>query len=249
MRSGEFDFFLIRPISPLFRSLAGSPDFNDVLLFIPLTIFSAWYIAVALPHLTLQHVMLYLLLLANGLLISLAFHIFVLCVGIVSTEIDNTIMLYRDLSKMGQFPMEIYREPLRGIITFVIPVGIMMSVPAKVLLSFSSGQLIVISIELGFLCFCYHYLLGIKHSKDTLRLELSVVHLTRYANLLHPHIRLSSEQIGFERIAGDYEARGYTIAKSWKTADEIIVNTVPFVNVPNIARVHSFLMLPNTFNY
>ena len=37
-------------------------------------------------------------------------------------------------------------------------------------------------------------------------------------------------------IAGDYEARGYTIAKSWKTADEIIVNTVPFVNVPNIAR-------------
>ena len=34
-------------------------DFNDV-LFIPLTIFSAWYIAVALPHLTLQHVMLYL---------------------------------------------------------------------------------------------------------------------------------------------------------------------------------------------
>lgn len=28
-----------------------------------------------------------------------------------------------------------------------------------------------------------------------------------------------------ERIAGDYEARGYTEAKSWKTANEIIVNT------------------------
>lgn len=28
-----------------------------------------------------------------------------------------------------------------------------------------------------------------------------------------------------ERIAGDYEARGFTIAKSWKQADEIVVNT------------------------
>lgn len=28
-----------------------------------------------------------------------------------------------------------------------------------------------------------------------------------------------------ERIAGDYEARGFTEAKSWQTADEIIVNT------------------------
>lgn len=151
VRSGEFDFFLTKPISPLFRSLAGSPDFNDVLLFIPLTIFSAWYIAAAVPNLTLLHMMLYLLLLTNGLLISLAFHIFVLCVGIVSTEVDNTIMLYRDLSKMGQFPMEIYREPLRGIITFVIPVGIMMSVPAKVLLGLSSGPLIGVAIGIGIL--------------------------------------------------------------------------------------------------
>src|SRR6185369_10769189 len=28
-----------------------------------------------------------------------------------------------------------------------------------------------------------------------------------------------------ERIAGDYEARGYTEAPSWKKADEIIINT------------------------
>ncbi len=28
-----------------------------------------------------------------------------------------------------------------------------------------------------------------------------------------------------ERVAGDYEARGYTEAKNWRTADEIVVNT------------------------
>ena len=50
--------------------------------------------------------------------------------------------------------MEIYREPLRGIITFVIPVGIMMSVPAKALLGFSSESLIFVAIGIGILVFC-----------------------------------------------------------------------------------------------
>ena len=28
-----------------------------------------------------------------------------------------------------------------------------------------------------------------------------------------------------ERIAGDYQARGYTEAKDWQTCDELVVNT------------------------
>jgi ABC-2 type transport system permease protein len=149
VRSGEFDFFLIRPISPLFRSLVGSPDFNDVILFVPLVIFSGWYISTAIPNLTVQHLLLYLLLLGNGLLISLSFHIFVICMGIISAEIDNTIMLYRDLTQMGRFPMEIYREPLRGLLTFVVPIGVMMAVPSKVLLGLASGPLLLVSCLIG----------------------------------------------------------------------------------------------------
>jgi tRNA-2-methylthio-N6-dimethylallyladenosine synthase len=34
-----------------------------------------------------------------------------------------------------------------------------------------------------------------------------------------------SNKADSERIAGDYEARGYTQAKSWKTADDIVINT------------------------
>lgn len=149
VRSGEFDFFLCRPVNPLFRSLAGSPDFNDIILFIPLTAFSAWYIVQSIPTLTWQHILLYVIFLCNGLLISVAFHILVLCVGVISAEVDNTIMFYRDLTQMGRFPIEMYKEPLRSLITFIIPIGIMISTPAKVLLGFGTTQMFIISTGIG----------------------------------------------------------------------------------------------------
>ena len=153
VRTGEFDFFLMRPVNPLFRSLTGQPDFNDLLMFVPLIGFTVWYISRALPTLSIAHILLYLLLLGNGLIIAAAFHIFVICIGVVSTEVDNTITLYRDLSQMGRFPMEIYREPLRGILTFIVPIGIMMAVPAKALLGLLSPQIIVISFAISITMF------------------------------------------------------------------------------------------------
>lgn len=149
VRSGEFDFFLCRPVNPLFRSLAGSPDFNDIILFIPLTAFSVWYIVQSIPMLSWQHFMLYLLFLCNGLLISVSFHILVLCVGVITAEVDNTIMFYRDLTQMGRFPIEIYKEPLRSLITFVIPIGIMISTPAKTLLGLGTTNMLFLSMCIG----------------------------------------------------------------------------------------------------
>ncbi|HXS14805.1 MAG TPA: ABC-2 family transporter protein [Candidatus Saccharimonadales bacterium] len=150
--SGNFDYYLIRPISILFRSLIGGSDILDV----PLTgiiIVLLFVIGAGLPGVTFLSVILYLILLINALLIALAFHIFVVSLGILTTEVDNAIMLYRDLTQMGRFPVDIYKEPLRGVLTFAIPVGIMMTVPAKVLMGIFSWQLLVVSIVVGILFF------------------------------------------------------------------------------------------------
>jgi ABC-2 type transport system permease protein len=144
VRSGEFDFYLMRPINPLFRSLMGAPDFNDVLLFMPLTGFSVWYIHQILPDLTPDRIFSYIILLIGGFLISVSFHILVLASGVVSTEIDHTIMLYRDLTQMARFPIDIYREPFRAFITFIIPIGVMMSFPSKALLGVLQPHLMIV---------------------------------------------------------------------------------------------------------
>ena len=130
--SGSFDLVLSKPISALFRSLMGGADILD-LLSIPFLLVGLFYIG-RLLNPTVMQVTFFSLLILNGLLIAAAFHIAVLALGIVTMEIDHTIMIYRDLTNLGRFPVDIYREPLRGIITFLVPVGIMITLPAKAIM-------------------------------------------------------------------------------------------------------------------
>lgn len=143
--SGEFDFFLTKPISPLFRSLLGGSDILDLSMFaisIAFIIFSA----TRLENITVTSVVAFLILILNAFIIAMSLHILVISIGVLTTEVDNTIMLYRDLTQMGRVPVDIYREPLSWIITFVIPIGIMMTFPAKALMGLLSVQFISISV-------------------------------------------------------------------------------------------------------
>ncbi len=138
--SGDFDYFLAKPLSPLFRSLMGGSDILDLpmLALAGLLLFIA---ASQIGNITLINSLIYILLIVNSLVIALSFHIFVLAICVMTTEIDNMLWAYRDLTQLGKMPIDIFREPLRGFLTFVLPVGITMTYPAKALmglLSFSS---------------------------------------------------------------------------------------------------------------
>lgn len=150
--SGDFDFFLTKPLSPLFRSLFGGSDPLDIpmiFLSIGFVIFSAFKIST----ISIIGIFTYMLLMTNALFIALAFHVFVLAVGVLTTEVDNTIWLYRDLTQMGRVPIDIYIQPLRALLTFAIPVGIMMTFPAKALMGLLSWEAILISILIGAISF------------------------------------------------------------------------------------------------
>jgi len=130
--SGGFDLVLAKPISPLFRSLMGGADILD-LFTIPPLVALVYIVGSSLGPAPLE-ILYYLLLLVSGLLIATSFHIAVISLGIVTFEIDHTIMIYRDLTSLGRFPVDIFREPVRGFLTYLIPVGIMVTLPAKALM-------------------------------------------------------------------------------------------------------------------
>ena len=65
-------------------------------------------------------------------------------------ELGYGVMIYRDLTSLGRFPVDIYREPLRGFLTFLVPVGIMMTLPAKALMGLVNLQAVVLSFTLSF---------------------------------------------------------------------------------------------------
>lgn len=148
--SGDFDLVLVKPFNPLFRALVGGADLFDLLMLIPY-VGALVYVVGMLGDVSFVNLMLYVLLLINGLLISTGFHIVVLALGIITTEVDHAVMIYRDLTMMGRVPVDIYSQPLRSIITFAVPVGIMMTFPAKGFLGLLSPRMITLSLVLGLL--------------------------------------------------------------------------------------------------
>lgn len=150
--SGSFDTVLVKPYNPFLRILIGGVDYIDLAMLVPYFILTIFF-SLKSSALTLIGFAAYLTLLVNALVLAASFHIAVLALGILTTEVDHTIMIYRDLTSLGRFPMEIYKEPLRSIFTFAIPVGVMMSFPSRALFGLLSPKLTFFSIILALTLF------------------------------------------------------------------------------------------------
>jgi len=145
--SGNFDLTLTKPMSALFKSLMGGVDVIDLVTIPPL--FAAVFYVGSMLNPTILHSVFYILLLINGLILAAAFHIAVLSFGIITLEIDHTIMIYRDLTNLGRLPIDIYKEPLKGILTYFVPIGIMITLPAKALMGLVSLPGVLWSLGFG----------------------------------------------------------------------------------------------------
>lgn len=129
--SGDLDGILVKPYHPFLRVLFGGIDPMDAIMLILYVFLTAIYVAKISATVTPVAIVMYFLLIINAFVVATAFHITVLAFGILTTNVDHGVMIYRDLTSVGRFPIEIYQEPFRWIITFLIPVGIMMSFPTQ----------------------------------------------------------------------------------------------------------------------
>lgn len=147
--SGDLDLILVKPINPLLRVLLGGTDLLDLLMLIFITaavVYTGMGISLSAINWTV-----YLALMLNSLILAAAFHILILTLCVLTTSIDHLTMVFRDTMAMLRIPVDVYSEPLRGILTFVVPLGIMMTFPPKALMGLLSGPLIFISFLIAFL--------------------------------------------------------------------------------------------------
>lgn len=146
--TGGFDMVLAKPFPPLVRCLLGGPDYIDLGVLIILLAVVIYFVSTYI-HPSISQIFLFLLMLGNTLLVATAFHIMVLAIGILTLSVDHLIMVYRDLTALVRIPVDLFTEPVRSLITFVIPVGLMFTFPAKTLLGLLSWQMIVFSLAFG----------------------------------------------------------------------------------------------------
>ncbi len=146
--SGQLDSILLKPYHPFIRILFGGVDIFDGVLIIPYTLLLIFFLLQHMPNFI--NIVYYLLFILNSLIIASGFHILVLALGILTSEVDHTIMIYRDFIRMVALPVDIYKEPIRTFLTFIIPVGIMITIPVKAFLGLLSWQIVIFSFLISF---------------------------------------------------------------------------------------------------
>jgi len=127
--SGDLDFKLLKPISPLFQILTSHTDFLDIPQFFLVIII----LITRLPYVGLPDVIFFIILSFVSMLILTAVHIFVASIGVITTEVDHIIWIFRSLSGMAQVPVDIYAQAVSAFLTFIIPIGLIFTFPAKVI--------------------------------------------------------------------------------------------------------------------
>lgn len=143
--SGRYDLDLLKPLPSFFRPLFGWTDILDLITLVPLWIYFLWFVFHYHLMPSFFQFFGFLVLLFNSLILAFAFHLFVCAVCVLTTEIDHLIWVYRDLTNMARFPTDIYKKGIQYILTFTIPVIILITVPAKALLGILSWQGMILS--------------------------------------------------------------------------------------------------------
>jgi len=149
--SGSFDLILSKPLSPLFRVIFGSFDFID-LVTIPPLIFALFYSGSFLAP-SLLDIAVFAALLINSLIISFSLSVIIVSLSLITLEIDHMVMIYRDVETMARFPVDIYGKKIGTLLTYLIPLGIMITFPAKAFMGILSFNFILISFLFGGLFF------------------------------------------------------------------------------------------------
>ncbi len=148
---GTFDFYLLNPLSELFYSLFSYTDPMDLLLALPYAGLVFWAWSNAGYAITVVAVMFLTLCLVTAFIMAMAWHILILGIGIRYLEVDNTIMLYRDLERLGALPTDMYGRWGNFFLTYVVPIALVGTIPAKLVFGMLEPYIIILFIGLALL--------------------------------------------------------------------------------------------------
>ena len=154
IRTGTFDMFMVRPIASGIhlgmRHLSISESFGEGMMGVALVIYGfihldtwSWII---FP--------LYILFLLNSLMIYYGFSLIInsIVFWVVKSQELNTVVYF--FMETSRYPGDIYRGIGKVIFTFIIPIGIIATVPASALTGRLGFNFAVLSLFIGisFLC-------------------------------------------------------------------------------------------------
>lgn len=149
IQRGEFDLVLSRPINPLLWATLRRIDIFDLVSAIPV-------IGLLVYALAINHIALTFVTVSTSLILIVAAYgaVFAFYLLLASTFFWSVIgsgagRFAEGLFKLGRVPSDVYTGASRVVFTYIIPVALLATIPAKTLLGTGSWALAAYSIGLS----------------------------------------------------------------------------------------------------
>lgn len=133
VRDGTLDFILLKPVSSQFIASFRTVNIwrmSSLLVGIGLALWSVVRLSL---HVGWAEAGAFAVSLACGAAVVYAFWLFLVTLTFWFVKIDNIEQIMWQAFEAGRYPIEIYPQWLRGVLTYAIPIAFIISVPAQAL--------------------------------------------------------------------------------------------------------------------
>ena len=165
INSGELDFLILKPINNRFYMAFQYVNIGQIFNIIFNFIMTTYFLFMVYPNLGAGKVVLFYLLVLNGLLIVNTFYFMLSMLAFWVIQVSAIIGFSQELFTIGNKPINIYPKVLQKIFTFIVPFAVAFSYPVLFLkneLSVSGVMMSFVISIIFFLVSCFVYKKGIK---------------------------------------------------------------------------------------
>ncbi|MCL2386942.1 MAG: ABC transporter permease, partial [Defluviitaleaceae bacterium] len=141
---GSFEIVLLKPTSPLFFLIATNFDEDNLGLLIGGG--ALFIVALVFADVSLSAVPVFLVLFAAGFCVMAGMNMLMAATSFKWVGNSRIPEIFNSLMSFGKYPLTIFPNAVRGIATFVIPVGMIAFYPASALLGYWEWHTLLIAI-------------------------------------------------------------------------------------------------------
>jgi ABC-2 type transport system permease protein len=166
VRTGEFDFLLMKPISTQFIVSLKEVyiySFSNFLLGVGIVFYYGAQVAKTVNLFTIA---ISVLLIGNGLIILYSIMLALVTLSFWIINFSSFWHVYEVLTEGARYPVTFFKNPLRFLFTFIIPLSVIFTIPAEFLVKETSWWVIIVAFLVGVLCFYLSskfFYFGVRH--------------------------------------------------------------------------------------
>lgn len=151
IRDGKLDFLLIKPVSSRFMVTFRKVSYNSVLRTFVMAYIMFYFLSQNQSYQTPFSLFGFLVSFISGLTIYYCLYFMIATLGIWFTKIDNLYDIYDSLVVIGRYPTYVFKNSLRFIFFYLIPIAFVATIPVQFLLGRGEASLIFLSVILAIL--------------------------------------------------------------------------------------------------